>query len=69
MQEATPETTYVANNLQELSLAMIGALADVRHIELRAHVVLTNLTGPDPQGADGPYDGGPFAPNVKSIRV
>jgi hypothetical protein len=48
---------------------MLGTIPGVKHIELRAHLVLANLTGPDPQGSNGPYNGGPFAPQVKSIRV
>lgn len=48
---------------------MIGGMPGIEHIELRTHAVFANLTGPDSQGGDGPYDGGPFAPNVKSIRV
>lgn len=69
MQSATPDNTHVANDLTELGQAILGAVPGAEHIELRFHAVLTNLTGPDPQGRNGAYMGGPFRGNIKSIRV
>lgn len=69
MQSATSDNTVVAETTQDLAIAMLGGVAGAEHIELRTHAVLANLTGIDPQGGNGPYNGGPFARSIKSIRV